>query len=187
MAMGQKKASDSVLMFDQIREIRNDHLNSKLITARIFHTAVDEENIVIATYAKNTTHAKIITKVTRTDMNDLIQTLNIDSVVFPKLMCADIIAQYVRAKSAGAGGNVATLFRYLDNSIEIVELVASSDPTIVNRPIMELNIKKNLIIAGIIHGRDFTVPSGKNVIREGDSVIIVTTNRGISSLRDILA
>jgi len=25
------------------------------------------------------------------------------------------------------------------------------------------------------------------VIREGDSVIIVTTNRGISSLRDILA
>lgn len=150
-------------------------------------TGIDEENIVIATYAKNTTHAKIITKVTRTDMNDLIQTLNIDSVVFPKLMCADIIAQYVRAKSAGAGGNVATLFRYLDNSIEIVELVASSDPTIVNRPIMELNIKKNLIIAGIIHGRDFTVPSGKNVIREGDSVIIVTTNRGISSLRDILA
>ena len=150
-------------------------------------TGIDEENIVIATYAKNTTHAKIITKVTRTDMNDLIQTLNIDSVVFPKLMCADIIAQYVRAKNAGAGGNVATLFRYLDNSIEIVELVASADTAIINRPIMELAIKKNLIIAGIIHGKDFTVPSGKDMIRDGDSVIIVTTNRGISSLHDILA
>ena len=150
-------------------------------------TGIDEENIIIATYAKNTTRAKIITKVTRTDMNDLIQTLNIDSVVFPKLMCADIIAQYVRAKNAGAGGNVATLFRYLDNSIEIVELVAAAGAAVLDRPIMELNIKKNLIIAGIIHGKDFTVPAGKDVIREGDSVIIVTTNKGIASLNDIVA
>ena len=150
-------------------------------------TGIDEENIVIATYAKNSTKAKIITKVTRTDMNDVIQTLSIDSVVFPKLICADIIAQYVRAKNAGAGGNVATLFRYLDNSIEIVELVASADTAIIDKPIMELKIKKNLIIAGIIHGKEFTVPSGKDMIREGDSVIIVTTNKGIASLHDIVS
>ncbi len=149
-------------------------------------TGIDEENIVIATYAKNSTGAKIITKVTRTDMNDLIQTLNIDSVVFPKLICADIIAQYVRAKDAGAGGNVATLFRYLDNRIEIVEFIAAADAAILNKPIMELPLKKNLIIAGIIHDGDFTVPSGKNMILEGDSVIIVTTHEGIFSLHDIL-
>ncbi|MBQ1424012.1 MAG: Trk system potassium transporter TrkA [Lachnospiraceae bacterium] len=149
-------------------------------------TGIDEENIVIATYAKNSTDAKVITKVTRTDMNDLIETLNIDSVVFPKLICADIIAQYVRAKSAGAGGNVATLFRYLDNRIEIVELIASADAAFLNKPLMELRLKKDLILAGIIHEGNFTVPTGKDMIREGDSVIVVTTHKGISSLHDLL-
>ncbi|MBQ9421321.1 MAG: Trk system potassium transporter TrkA [Lachnospiraceae bacterium] len=149
-------------------------------------TGIDEENIVIATYAKNSTNAKIITKVTRTDMNDLIETLNIDSVVFPKLICADIIAQYVRAKSAGAGGNVATLFRYLDNRIEIVELIASANATLLDTPIMDLKLKRDLILAGIIHNGNFTVPTGKDMIREGDSVIVVTTHKGISSMQDLL-
>lgn len=150
-------------------------------------TGIDEENIVIANYARMNTKAKIVTKVTRTDMSDLIQVLSLDSVVFPKVMCADIIAQYVRARSAGAGRNVATLFRYLDNRIEIGEYKAGTDYKYLNVPFAKLNLKKSLIIAGLIRGGEFVIPSGNNMIRANDSVIVVTTDKSVQSLDDIVA
>lgn len=149
-------------------------------------TGIDEENLVIATYAKSYSNAKVITKVSRTDMSDLIKTLSVDSVVFPKLICADIIAQYVRAKEAGAGGDVATLFRYLDDALEILEFKAMTGSRVVGVHVKEMRLKKGLILAGITHEGKYHVPSGDSVISEGDSVIVVTTLKGITSLNNIL-
>ena len=181
--------------FENCEVIKGDGTDKRFITkhgllmadAIVPLTGIDEENIEIANYARNISKAKIVTKVTRTDMSDLIQVLALDSVVFPKVICADIIAQYVRARSAGAGKTVATLFRYLDNRIEIGEYKATEDYRYLNIPFAKLNLKKNLIIAGIIRGGEFVVPAGSNMIRVNDYVIIVTTDRSIQSLDDIVA
>ncbi len=150
-------------------------------------TGIDEENLVTATYAKGYSGSKVITKISRTDMSDLIRTLNIDSVVFPKLLCADIIAQYVRTKEADTGSNLAKLYRYLNDAFEIAEFKAGEDPDITGIPVKNLRLKKNLIIAGIISKGVYTIPSGDSVIKENDYVIIVTAEKGFTSLRDILA
>ena len=152
-------------------------------------TGIDEENIISATYAKNVSDAKVITKINRTDLNDVMNELHVDSAVYPKLICADTIAQYVRAQSKGIGGQVETLYRYLDNRVEILELIASEDPDLTDIPLTELGkrLKDNLILACIIRDGSFIIPSGKNTIRSGDSVVVVTTHKGISSLHEILA
>ena len=151
-------------------------------------TGIDEENIISATFAKNVSNAKAITKISRTDLNDVMDELHIDSAVFPKLICADNIAQYVRAQSRGVGGHVETLYRYLDNRVEILELIAKEDPALTEIPLSQLGnrIKSNLILACIIREGQFIIPSGKDVIRIGDSVVVVTTHKGISSLHEIL-
>lgn len=161
----------------------------KYVDAFVPLTGIDEENIISATYAKNVSDAKVITKINRTDLNDVMNELHVDSAVYPKLICADTIAQYVRAQSKGIGGQVETLYRYLDNRIEILELIASDDPDLTDIPLTELGkrLKDNLIIACIIRDGSFTIPSGKNTIRSGDSVVVVTTHKGISSLHEILA
>ena len=181
--------------FENCEVIKGDGTDKKFINkhgmmmadAFVPLTGIDEENIVIANYAKTVSKAKIVTKVTRTDMSDLIQVLSLDSVIFPKVICADIIAQYVRARSAGAGRTVATLFRYLDNRIEIGEYKATADYKYLNVPFSELNLRKNLIVAGIIRGGEFVIPSGGNMIRENDFVIVVTADKDIKSLDDIVA
>ena len=119
-------------------------------------------------------------------MSDLIKTLNVDSVVLPKLLCADIIAQYVRAKEAGAGSNLATLYRYLDSAFEIVEFKADADKRVTGIPVKDLKLKKNLILAGIISNKTYTVPTGNSVIKENDYVIVVTTEKGLTSLSGML-
>ena len=161
----------------------------KYVDAFVPLTGIDEENIISATYAKNVSDAKVITKINRTDLNDVMNELHVDSAVYPKLICADTIAQYVRAQSKGIGGQVETLYRYLDNRVEILELIASEDPDLTDIPLTELGkrLKDNLILACIIRDGSFIIPSGKNTIRSGDSVVVVTTHKGISSLHEILA
>ncbi len=193
--LNEKKCDRFSEVFPQAEIIRGDGTDRRFLMkqglksadAFIPLTGIDEENLVIATYAKNYSNAKVITKVSRTDMSDLIKTLNVDSVVFPKLLCADIIAQYVRAREAGAGGDVATLFRYLDDALEILEFKAAHGSYVTGIPVRELKLKKNLILAGITHEGRYKVPSGDSVIAEGDSVIVVTTYKGITSLGNILA
>ena len=48
------------------------------------------------------------------------------------------------------------------------------------------NLKPNLLICAINrHGKILT-PRGQNMIKVGDTVIVVTTNRGLDDIRDIL-
>ena len=43
-----------------------------------------------------------------------------------------------------------------------------------------------LLIAGIIRDEELITPTGQDVIKEGDSVIIVTLEEGFDNLNDIL-
>jgi trk system potassium uptake protein TrkA len=52
---------------------------------------------------------------------------------------------------------------------------------------MQLQLKKNLLICGIIRGKNIITPSGKDEILNGDTVIVVTTNKGLTDIKDILA
>lgn len=149
-------------------------------------TGIDEENIITANFARKTANIKAITKVNRTDLRDVIEALDIDSAVFPKVVTADKIAQYVRAKASGVGENLEALYRYMGTHVEIVEFRAVEGDRGLDVPLMDLEVKKDLIVACIIRGEEIIIPSGRDKVRVGDSVIIVTSHKGITSMGDIL-
>ena len=149
-------------------------------------TGIDEENIVTANFAKNYAGIKVITKVNRTDLRDVIEALDIDSAVFPKVITSDSIAQYVRAKASGVGKNLEGFYRYMGNSVEIVEFKATEDDPGLNTTFIDLKLKKNLIVACIIRDDQPIIPSGRDMVKVGDSVIVVTSHKGITSMGDIL-
>ena len=51
---------------------------------------------------------------------------------------------------------------------------------------LRVNLKDDLLIAGIIRDEELITPTGQDVIKEGDSVIIVTLEEGFDNLNDIL-
>ena len=57
-------------------------------------TNLDEENLFLALYAKKHSGAKLIAKVNRITFDDIIDELNIDSIIYPKYITADYIIQY---------------------------------------------------------------------------------------------
>ena len=52
---------------------------------------------------------------------------------------------------------------------------------------MQLGLKPDIIIACIARGTNVIIPNGQSVIEKGDSVVIVSAERGLNALEDILA
>ena len=163
-------------------------LQSGLEAAEAFITLtnIDEENIFLALYAKDQSHAKLITKVNRFAFDNIIEKLDLGSDIYPKYITADYILQYVRAMQNSIGSNVETLYQILDNQAEALEFSIREDGPVVGVPLMDLALKKNLLVAFINHNGRIIIPRGHDQIQVGDTVIIVTTEKGLQDINDIL-
>lgn len=149
-------------------------------------TGLDEENIFLSLFAKKHSNAKLIAKVNKIAFNDVVDSLDIDSVIYPKYLTADYIVQYVRARQNSIGSNVETLYQLFDGRAEALEFSIKEASDVTDVPLMKLDLKPNLLICAINrHGKILT-PRGQNMIKVGDTVIVVTTNRGLNDIRDIL-
>lgn len=149
-------------------------------------TGIDEENILLSLYVKSVDpNIKTITKVNKIAFQELIGSLDLDSVVYPKYITASLILQHVRARNNNIGNNVETLYKIIDNKVEALEFHVTEDSELLGKTLEELQLKRNVIIGCISRkGREF-IPHGKDALRTGDSVIIVTTITGLSDLDDI--
>lgn len=149
-------------------------------------TNFDEENLLISLFAMKHSNAKIIAKVNRITFNDIINELDIGSVVYPKYLTANYILKYVRAPQNAQGSNVETLYKILDKRAEALEFCIRENSPVVGVPLMELNLKDNLLLCCINHKGKIIIPRGQDSIQVGDTVMVVTTNTGLRDIRDIL-
>lgn len=149
-------------------------------------TGIDEENIILTLYANQVSHAKVITKIDRTNFRQVIKTLDLDSVIFPQYLTCEKIIAYVRAKQNSMGCDIETLYHLFDDKVEAIEFKIDQESAVTNTPIMDLKLKKDLLICFIHRNGKVITPSGSDEIKVGDTVMIVTTNSGFNDILDIL-
>lgn len=149
-------------------------------------TSLDEENIMLSLFAKNVSKAKTITKVHRIAYDEIIDGLDLGSVLYPKNITAEYILQYVRAMQNSIGSNIETLYRLIENKVEALEFRVNEQSDLVGVPLMDLRLKDNLLIACINRKGIIITPRGHDSILLGDTVVVVTTARGFHDLKDIL-
>lgn len=149
-------------------------------------TNMDEENLVISLFAKKVSKAKVITKVDKVDFEEVIDDLSLGAIACPKNITSKSITQYVRALQNSYGSNVETLYKIIDNRAEALEFSINQDSKVTGTPLMDLKLKKNLLVCAIVRNGKILTPSGKDTIETGDTVIVVTTNKGLTDIKDIL-
>lgn len=149
-------------------------------------TNMDEENILLSLYAKDQTSAKLITKVNKISFDHLIDKLDIGSVIYPKYLTADYIVQYVRAMQNSIGSNVETLYHILDKRAEALEFAINENSAVVGIPLVDIELKDNLLIGCIHRHGEIMIPRGQDMIQVGDTVIVVTTQKCLHDIEDIL-
>lgn len=149
-------------------------------------TGIDEENVMLTLYAKQVSDAKVITKINRITFKNVINTLNLGSVIYPKYITSEAIIAYVRAKKDSMDSNIETLYHLFDQRVEALEFRVSVKSAVTGIPLKDLNLKKNLLISFINRNGDIIIPSGNDSIEIGDTVMIVTTHTGFNDILDIL-
>ena len=150
-------------------------------------TNMDEENVMLALYAKSMSKAKKITKVNRNTFDTIIGSLNIGSLIYPKHITSETILQYVRAMQNSIGSNVETLYRRVDGNAEALEFVIKGKSEVTDIPLQELQLKPHILVCAINRKGKIIIPKGQDCIQEGDSVVIITTDCGAyKDIRDIM-
>ena len=147
---------------------------------------MDEENILLTLFAKEKTNAKLVTKVNRMSFDGIISQLNLGSVIYPKHITTDYIVQYIRATQNSIGSNVETLYQILENKAEALEFVIREKSPVVGIALKDLKIKSNLLIGCINRRGKIIIPRGNDSMLAGDTVIVVTTQKGLDDICDIL-
>jgi len=150
-------------------------------------TGLDEENILLSIFAKNSGSRKVITKVNRIEYDNITSQLDLDSIVHPKNITADTIISYVRAMNNSSGSNIETLYNLINGKAEAAEFTVCEGSPIIGKPLMELKLKPDVLIATLQRGRAQISPRGHTVIEPGDSVVIVTKGITLNDAADILA
>ena len=58
---------------------------------------------------------------------------------------------------------------------------------VTGKPLMDLKLKKDVLIAFINRNGTIITPSGHDAIEVGDTAMVVTIHTGFNDIRDILA
>lgn len=155
-------------------------------SAFVSMTNLDEENIMLSLFAKTVApKAKTVTRVHRMAYDEMLSTLDIGSIIYPRYTTAENIVSFVRAKSNSMGSNVETLYKLIGDKVEALEFLIHEKSPVVGIPLQQLKLKPNILIACINRNGAIITPKGQDVIQVGDTVIVITTNTGLHDICDI--
>lgn len=149
-------------------------------------TGIDEENIIISVFAASCGVGKVITKVNRENLLGMVGNMGLESIVTPARLTADRVVGYIRALSNSDGSQINTLYKLVGGRVEAVEFQIDGTPDFIGVPLSRLNIKKNLLVVSIIRNGKILFPGGSDWMDTGDRVIVVTADRTLTKLEDIL-
>lgn len=149
-------------------------------------TGMDEVNIILSIYAKKKGVPKVITKVTQLTFYRTLENLGLDTIVSPKTLTADQILRYVRAMNESSDSDtVESLLRFVDERLEAAEFIINNSAKYVEIPLKDLKIKKGFLVASIVRGKCTIIPGGNDVLKLGDTVVIVTDKHPLLELSSI--
>ena len=147
-------------------------------------TGMDEENVIISLYAQQKSVDKIITKVDRPSVSQMVKKLGLDTVLSPRNVIANRIIMFVRAAQTEIKGQIDALY-ILHDKVEALQFTVGDEFDKEDVPLSKLKIKKDVLVSGIVRDGEYIFPSGDACIRKGDKIIVATTLKQIGGLSDI--
>ncbi len=139
----------------------------------------DELNIMAALLAKKLGAKKTIAIVNRTDYMPLAHSLGLQAVLSPRLITASTILRYVRR------GDILSLTAIAGDKAEVMEARIGKTSPLVGKTLDEAQPRAS-IIGAIIKGDEVIIPSGADMVGEGDRLIIFTLRESIKDVEKIL-
>ena len=151
-------------------------------------TGIDEENILLSLYARSQSrvNAKVVTKINRITFNQVIDQMDLDSIINPKTLTAEYLLQYIRSMDASES-SVENLYRLADGRVEALEFSIREESAVTGKSLQELTIRSGILIGKIYRHGQLITPHGQTEILPGDAVVVIAMAEDhLSRIDDIL-
>lgn len=109
--------------------------------------------------------------------------LEISMAVNPEKLADEAIFDTLKLPSAT---KVETLYSLFGGNAEALEFNVESDFEYTETPLKKLEIKSDVLLAGITRENIAFIPGGDDVIHAGDKVIVIAKGERLCNLSDIL-
>ncbi len=177
----------TIINGDGINEALLEESGIRDVDSVVAMTGIDEENIMLSLFARQISKGiKSVTKINKISFTDVINRLDLGSVIYPKQITAEAIIGYARAKQASIGSNVEVMYHLFDEKAEAIEFKVMENSNATGKQLKEMKLKPNTLVSFINRSGKIIIPKGDDSIEVGDSVMIVTKNKGFTALTDIL-
>lgn len=131
----------------------------------------DETNLMACLLAKRVGSARSVAVVHRPDYMEIYRHLGVDIVLSPRVVASDHILRYTRASE------VQRLTVLEQGQAEVLEIVAPEGSRGVDVPLKRMGMPRGAIIGALVKGEGVTIPGGDDVVKAGDTVIVLTTSK----------
>lgn len=146
----------------------------------------DEENLMAGLFASHQGVPKVIVKNNRIAYANITGLMGLDSLVSPKDITCNSILRYVRARANRTGTRVERLYKLVDGKAEALEFIARDGEAYIGIPLKDLQVCHNVLVAVIVRKGKVIVPFGNDHIEDGDHVVILACESGISDLNEVI-
>jgi len=139
----------------------------------------DKLNLLSALIAKNLGVKKTIAKIKRTDIMPLMEQIGIDVVLSPRILTAGAVLKYIRR------GDIVSVKVLGEESAEMIELVAQPGAVAVDKKLYKVKFPSGSLVGAIVRGDEVIIPSGDNVIRAHDHLMIFSMPKSIHKVEKL--
>lgn len=149
-------------------------------------TNIDEENIICSMFASMQKVPKIITKINHIDLDGVVEKVGIDTVITPHKIATNQIVKYVRAMKNSEKSSCEAIYKFDNDSFEMLEFNIKKDFNGLNIKIKDLTLKEGILIVAILRDRRIIFPTGQDEIKLRDTIVVIDSNDAIRDINDIL-
>jgi len=125
----------------------------------------EEHNLILALLVKKRGARRNIVVTADPDIVSLLDSLDIDAVINPRLTMVGRLLRYAR------GGRVQSVQKIGESSAEVVEMVVRHGAKAVGVSLKDLALPEGVLVGAVRREGEAFIPHGRTVINEGDVVV----------------
>jgi trk system potassium uptake protein TrkA len=141
----------------------------------------EQTNLLTSLLAKKNGAKKTIVLTNEPELTHIINQVDVDVVVNPRLVTANEILQHVRR------GQILSIAKLGDSEAEAIELIAEEGSEIVRKPLQKIRFPKKTILGAIIRNNTMLLPKGIEAINPGESVVVFTMPEDIERVQALFS
>jgi len=136
----------------------------------IFVAVTDDDkiNMLCSLIVKNLGVKTTICQLKRFEVIPLVEQIDIDIVLSPRILTAGAILKYIRR------GDIVSVTVLGEEKAEMLELFAQPGSIAVNKKIQDIKFPRGSVVGAVVRGEQVIVPDGNFKIDAFDRVIVFT-------------